>query len=254
MNCANHQDITASAFCRTCGKALCSTCSRDVRGVIYCEECIAHRLGDTVPQAPPPPYAGGPPVAPVVVRPGSGNPVLAALLSIIPGVGQMYNEQYAKGLIFVLIYAALIQLISNGLGAIGGITIAGFYIFQIIDAYKTAKARQYGLPLPDPFGINDLLGGKNKPAYSNPPAQVYQPAGVDASGAPVAVAPVQVAEEEPAKPGPPVGAIILIGLGVLFLLDSFGHFNFEWVGRFWPVILIVVGVWIFVRRRDAAAR
>ena len=47
MNCANHSDIAAVAFCRTCGKPLCQTCTRDVRGVIYCESCLAARLDGT---------------------------------------------------------------------------------------------------------------------------------------------------------------------------------------------------------------
>lgn len=248
MNCAKHPDVPASAFCRTCGKALCSNCARDVRGVIYCEECLASRLGDTVPPIAQPPYATVPPVGtPVVVRQG-GSPGLAALLSLIPGVGQMYNEQYAKGLIFVLVFAALIQ-ITDHVSGLFGLLIAGFYIYQIIDAYKTAEARRLGLPLPDPFGLNDMLGGNRKAAYATPaPAYVANPA--DPNAPAVMVPPV---EEVPAKAGPPVGAIILIGLGVLFLLDSFDLFRFDWFSRTWPVILIVIGVWIFIRRRDAAA-
>ena len=37
MNCANHPDIAPVAYCRTCGKPLCANCTRDVKGVIYCE-------------------------------------------------------------------------------------------------------------------------------------------------------------------------------------------------------------------------
>ena len=44
MNCANHSDTAAVAFCRTCGKPLCNQCTRDVRGVIYCESCLAARM------------------------------------------------------------------------------------------------------------------------------------------------------------------------------------------------------------------
>jgi TM2 domain-containing membrane protein YozV len=249
MNCAKHPDLTASAFCRTCGKALCSTCSRDVRGVIYCEECLANRLGDTIPATPPPPYATVPPVGmPVVVRQG-GSPGLAAILSIIPGVGQMYNEQYAKGLIFVFIFAALIQIASSVSGVIGGLGIPAFWIYQIFDAYKTAEARRFGQPLPDPFGLNEMLGGKNKGAYSNPVAPVV----TVVPGEPGAV-PVAAVEEVPEKPGPPMGAIILIGLGVIFMLNTFDWFRFDWFGKTWPLILIAVGVWIFIRRKDAAAK
>jgi len=40
----------------------------------------------------------------------------------------------------------------------------------------------------------------------------------------------------------PVGAALLIGLGALFLLDNFGIPVFESITRFWPVVLIVIGL------------
>ena len=46
----------------------------------------------------------------------------------------------------------------------------------------------------------------------------------------------------------PVGAVILIGLGFLFLFNTLGWFRFFWMGRLWPLILIVIGVWLFARR------
>jgi len=44
MNCTIHTDAPAVAYCRTCGTALCAACKRDVRGVIYCENCLAQRM------------------------------------------------------------------------------------------------------------------------------------------------------------------------------------------------------------------
>ena len=41
MNCAYHPQTAAVAYCRTCGKALCQSCARNVRGVVYCEDCLA---------------------------------------------------------------------------------------------------------------------------------------------------------------------------------------------------------------------
>src|SRR5438270_10580702 len=56
MNCATHNDVAAVAFCRTCGKPLCNQCTRDVRGVIYCESCLAARMeGAAAPGAAPSP-------------------------------------------------------------------------------------------------------------------------------------------------------------------------------------------------------
>jgi len=52
MNCANHPDTGANVFCRTCGKPLCASCSRDVQGVVYCEQCLAERLKDVHPPQP----------------------------------------------------------------------------------------------------------------------------------------------------------------------------------------------------------
>ncbi len=51
MNCATHSDTAAVAFCRTCGKPLCNNCTRDVRGVIYCEACLAARMEGQAPAA-----------------------------------------------------------------------------------------------------------------------------------------------------------------------------------------------------------
>lgn len=44
MNCANHIDAPVAAFCRICGKALCENCTRPVRGVIYCENCLDAKM------------------------------------------------------------------------------------------------------------------------------------------------------------------------------------------------------------------
>ena len=87
MNCANHSDIAAVAFCRTCGKPLCQTCTRDVRGVIYCESCLAARLDGTAPAAGfvPPAQTVYPPGGPAYVQPGAAssgpNPTVAGILA-----------------------------------------------------------------------------------------------------------------------------------------------------------------------------
>jgi len=50
MNCANHPQSPIAAYCRTCGKPLCTNCTRPVMGVIYCENCLAERVGEVVAQ------------------------------------------------------------------------------------------------------------------------------------------------------------------------------------------------------------
>ena len=227
MNCAVHQETPAVAYCRTCGTALCAACKRDVRGVIYCENCLAQRLQDVMPpggaSAPGAVPPSGP--TPVVVVPSSGpNPGLAAVLAaFFPfGVGAVYCAQYAKGLAHMLIFAFLVWGASNGSDAqstLFGIAIAFFYVYQIVDAHRSAKALQLGQPAPDPFGLGQVLGPGGKTSFSNVPT----------------------------------AALILIALGVLFLLGNLGLFAFHSFSHLWlPLLLIGLGVWIFVRRYGMA--
>ena len=236
MNCANHVDIPATAYCRTCGKPVCAHCARDVRGVVYCEDCLAAQVSGTMPP-PPQPGAVAPGAAPVA----SGSPGLAALLGFIPGVGAMYNGEYAKGFIHVLIFATLIWAADN-ISGLFGLAIAAFVLYMPIEAYQTAKARMLGVQPPDPFGFNNLFS--NRP----PAAAVVTPGGT-VPVAPVEGAPVApVVEEEAAGDKIPVGAFVLIGLGVLFLLNTFGWMHFDWIWRFWPLILILVGIRVLMKR------
>jgi hypothetical protein len=169
MNCATHPETTAAAYCRTCGKALCENCKRDIHGVIYCEPCIAARLQDTIPAAAPPP-------PPIVISPGGPNPTVAGVLAgFLPfGVGQAYCGQYSKGLAHMAIFIALVWASDNAgpFEFVFGITLGAFYFYQIIDAVRTAKHIQQGLPAPDPFGLGALFGGKSAP-MSQPSSATY---------------------------------------------------------------------------------
>ena len=220
MNCATHNDIAAVAFCRTCGKPLCATCTRDVRGVVYCEPCLAARLEGTAPAAGfVPPQAVYPPVGtPATRHTGSGpNPAVAGILAgFFPfGVGAVYCSQYAKGLAHLLIFGLLI-FASDHAGnwdALFGFGIAFFIVYQIIDAVRTARALQEGQPAPDPFGLAQAFSMGEKGESKNVPFV----------------------------------AIVLIGLGVLFLLHTMNIFEFG-LDRFWPLILIFLGGWMFAKQ------
>jgi Domain of unknown function (DUF5668)/B-box zinc finger len=223
MNCANHADASAVAYCRTCGKALCANCTRPVRGVIYCEDCLGARMENSAPPAstrfvPPPilPAGGRVPPPPPVVSSGPNPTVAGILAGFFPfGVGAVYTGQYAKGLAHLAIFGLLVAGCSvensEALPVICGIGLAFFYVYQIIDAVRSARAIQAGMPAPDPYGLAATFGGGRKIETSRVP----------------------------------LGAIILILLGVLFLLHTMGWgFGFD---RFWPLLLIVAGGWMLAR-------
>jgi hypothetical protein len=156
----------------------------------------------------------------------------------------MYNGEFAKGFIHVLIFATLIWITDN-VNGIFGVVIAAFYIYMPIEAYKTARAKEMGLPSPDPFGFNNLF-------TSGPPPN--RAAGFTSTAPPAAAAAGVLSETPPVEDEPrsrvPVGAYVLIGLGVLFLLDEMGALHFDWIWRFWPLILIAIGVRILMQRQQ----
>jgi len=229
MNCATHSDQAAVAFCRTCGKPLCNNCTRDVRGVIYCEACLAARMEGAPVAAFAPvqtvyPPLGAPGVAPRPPVPGTGpNPAVAGILAgFLPfGVGAVYCSQYAKGLAHLLIFALLGFGINNGgkWDFLFGMGMAFFWVYQIIDSVRTAKALQEGQPVPDPMGLGQTFSMGEK---------------FDAGKV-------------------PMGAVVLIVLGLLFLLHTMGVWEFG-LDRFWPLIIIGLGAWMFYRRWERVKR
>lgn len=232
-NCANHPQTAAAAYCRTCGKPLCENCKRDVRGVIYCEECIAARLaGDpAVGAAPPPPIPGAPG--------GGSSPILAAFLGLIPGVGAMFNGQIAKALVHVGIFALLIKLTDDANGLFG-LGIAAWIFYMAFEAYHTAKARQLGLPDPDFLGLNKMVGYRDD-------ATLRYNAAMRAQGS-AAAAPMAVEPEPENDRTIPAGAYWLIGLGVFFLLANLNIFDLR-LGRYlWEFVVIGFGIYIAMGR------
>ena len=274
MDCVNHTGVNAAAYCQNCGKAMCPNCVRTTpAGQILCEPCL------TAWQSYGQPFAAAPP--------GTPSPAVAAVLGIIPGVGAMYNGQFIKGLVHVVVFAALVS--ATHIWSLFGILIAGWIFYQIFDAYHTARARRDGEPLPDPLGLNEVgnwfgtgshahtppppgrsaanpAGGARQTAYDpayQPPYQPFQqpyqqqPPGEYAPPA-AGFANAGVPPVPPMPPAPPVewrrrepvGAIVLIALGVLFLMAEFGVFPGRIFGYLWPLLLIALGVWLIARRLE----
>lgn len=229
MNCINHPDIAAVAYCRTCGKALCEGCQRTSQGTIYCEEHVPGtaeapppmpaaqpapnpRVAETF--AGPSPYTAPPaqyPAAPILDT--GVSPGLAFVLGLIPGVGAIYNGQYVKGLIHVVILGVLISIVSSdaagGFGPLFGMLIAVWWFYMAFEAYHTARKRQLGHPVDE---FSSLV-----PLHSR-------------------------------RRGFPVAPVVLIAIGILFLLNTMDILRFGQLVRYWPVALIVLGAYMLYER------
>lgn len=216
MKCAVHPEVDVAGYCRNCGKPMCAACVRPVHDVLYCEECLAHVMGVPSPQAPGSSATGGtadvsgaPAQGTVAGKPGSPSPALAFILGFVPGLGAIYNGEYNKAIIHIVIFAGLILGVTGEFGeGLEGFWITGlvaFIFYMPIDALRMAKSRQTGEPLKDPI---ELWSARQ-----------------------------------------PIGPMILIGVGVLILLHNFGFFERFRIGEFfWPAVLIAVGFFMLRKR------
>lgn len=221
MNCYQHSEAPATAYCRSCGRPLCEQCQRPAEGTVFCPEHAPVAAGEyTQPSGgtfdSSNPYAAGTAVGPNHTGLRT-SPALAFILGWIPGVGAIYNGQYIKGLVHALVFGLLVSLAdSNGHNASGpflGIMLAAFVFYMAFEAYHTAKKRQMGIPTAE---WSSLAGSQNR-------------------------FPVRT----------PAGPILLIVIGVLFLLDTLHLVEFREIGRFWPIILIVAGAAMLYSRASA---
>lgn len=212
MNCQNHPETPATAYCRSCGKPLCPECRRDAQGTVFCAE---HWPATAGPGASMP--SGGPAYPSGYPHP-EVSPGLALFLGMIPGVGAIYNGQYAKGIVHALIFGILGSMIDShatrGLEFIFGMAMMAWWAYMVFEAYHTARKRRMGEPVDEYSSLLDLQSRKDTV---------------------------------------PVAAISLIVLGILLLVRTLDLFNFEYVARYWPVLLIAAGVYLLYGRLSAGA-
>jgi hypothetical protein len=204
-------------YCRACGKPLDETTVRSAHGTIYCQEHIPMQQQTVPPSAgpvPETPYASPYTAAvppPIVYH--DASPGLAFVLGLIPGVGAIYNGQYAKGLVHVIIIGLTISILSNdaarGFEPLLALLLAGFWAYMAFEAYHTARRRQQGLLVDEFSSLFPMRGGSTKF---------------------------------------PVAPILLIVLGVIFLLNNLNLLQVERIIRFWPVLLIALGVYMLYVR------
>src|SRR5579862_9496639 len=201
MNCSTHPDASAVAYCRTCGKALCADCRRAAAGTVYCAE------HEPVAPAAPSMTAGPPPAHSV--------PALAFILGFIPGVGAIYNGQYAKGLVHAVIFGLMVSILSTdsapGVEPLVGILLAVFVLYMAFEAYHTAHRRNMGERVDEFSSLFHPVRGRSS-----------------------------------------AGPLAMIALGTVFLLNTLGILEIHRIVRFWPVALIAAGIVMLYNRISEA--
>jgi hypothetical protein len=200
VQCFYHPINQAMVQCSACRRPLCPSCDHRIKGFPYCQDCIVR--GIEMLKRPQFNSYSDP-------RGREHSPKLATLFAVIPGLGAVYNRQRVKALVHFMTVVGLFELadLTNfGLFGVGG---AVFYLFSIMDAYRTAKAMRSGL---DPAEQDERLRA-------------------------MVMAKMHVL------------ALVLIVLGGLFLAsDVMQMFNVSVsLRKLWPLVLIAAGGYLVVR-------
>jgi hypothetical protein len=149
---------------------------------------------------------------------GHKNPNLAAFLSLFPGLGNVYNGLYMRGVTFFLVIVSLIAIVVKD-HPLFGMAIAFFWLFNIIDAYRQATLINYGYA--QDLGLVDL------PKHPR------------------------------AGQGGLMAGILLSLIGLIALADQYLDIRLDWLFDLWPFALVAIGVWLIWssvrdRKRNAA--
>jgi hypothetical protein len=154
------------------------------------------------------------------------SPMLACLLSLMPGVGQIYVGNYKLGFIDNLIFGATIALLAgvrdpNPLLPVLGIFLALFFVYNVVDAGR--RANLYNLALDGMEGIEMPSMSMTLPSFG----------------------------------GSIGGGVALIVVGVILLANTRFGISLEWIEEWWPLAPIGVGVYLLAKavqeRRDATS-
>ena len=167
----------------------------------------------TAPNPWTPTGEDAPPPAPTAIIPPPAlvmkKPALAALLSLFPGLGNVYNGLYLRGLIsFVIVFSILGILTSSdgGNAPFFAPAMAFFWLFNIIDAYRQAVLINHGYQ--QDLGLSDM----------------------------------------PMRPRPGQGGIaagiLLVLVGTYALLEQYVDIELDWLFDLWPVVAIALGAWL----------
>ncbi len=148
------------------------------------------------------------------------SPVLASILSCMPGLGQVYVGYYQQGFINILVVASTIAALASGaihgMEPFFGVFLAFFWIFNMIDASRRATHVNRVL---------DGLGGEDVPEDF----------------------------KLPGLGGSMFGGVALVVVGLLFILDLNFDISLSWIKDWWPLMLVAFGGNLIYKARQKAA-
>jgi hypothetical protein len=169
--------------------------------------------------AMPPPARGRVPMW----DPRAKSPVLASILSLMPGLGQVYVGYYQRGFIHALVIAGIIAVLNTDLPGpmypLLGLFMAFFWLYNVIDAGRRASL------------YNQVLAGNET---------IELPSDF----------------KTPSMGGSIAGGVVLLVAGFILLLHTVFDLSLTWMEDWWPVAPMLFGAFLLVKgfREKASER
>ena len=146
--------------------------------------------------------------------------MLAMILSLMPGLGQVYVGYYDlafRNLLMVCGLIAVVATMGDHLGPVVALFLAFFWLHNIVDAGRRASF------------YNQALAG---------------------------IRPMELPEDIKAPQqalGSFAGGVLLVAVGVMLFLNTMFRVPLDWLAQWWPLALVGAGAWLIYADRRAKA-
>jgi hypothetical protein len=140
-------------------------------------------------------------------------PALATVMSLAPGLGQIYIGYYGLGFLHIVVVASIITFLAQDAGNATpflSIFLAFFWLYNIVDAYRRAVLYNQV--------IEGIAPGEKLPAMGVPESS-----------------------------GSLLWGVVLIVAGAVALSHTRFGYSMEWLNRWWPVGLVLFGVYLIYK-------
>jgi hypothetical protein len=139
------------------------------------------------------------------------SPVLAIILSAMPGLGQIYVGFYQQGFINIIVVASIIAVLTRGvplyMNPLLGLFLAFYWLYNLVDAGRRAAFYNQALD-----GVTDT--------------------------------PIPTEFKSLTERGSIFGGAALVLLGVFFLAHTRFGMPLEWLEQWWPMALVIAGLFL----------
>ncbi len=152
-------------------------------------------------------------------------PALAAILSLMPGLGQVYVGYYVRGFIHVIVVASTITLLANGgrhgmeeevargtfnVAPLLAFFLSFFWLYNVIDAWRLASLYNEA-----------LLSARTGDLKVDLPL--------------------------PNAGGALTGGIVLVAVGLLLFLNTMFDMPLDWLRNWWPLAPVGFGIYLIAQ-------